>query len=175
MTTRPRAGSLDTMDVSQLQDMVRARASTLPREQHQLMSQGGAPEQAKGVWWRASGATPVTYSPSYRAPPGVTEVDITICASGNGTILFTTPVDAVGTEFAYAVVYRDGPSMELARESSTNGVVDDSNGPRGRALTVRSSAVWEHTDVQLTVVLQSASGQELEVYWVSYAPIHVPR
>lgn len=175
MSTRPRPGSLDTAALAGLADLAIARAATIPREQHQLMSEGGAPEQVRAVYWVTTGGTAATYYPSLRVPPGVTEVDIEVVLSGNGLVLFTSSVDTVGCEFSSQVVYYDGPSIELATTQRTNGAVDSTNGARGRALTVRTSAVWEWTDVQLTAVITPVAGMGLEVYVVSYAPIHIPR
>lgn len=175
MTTRPQFISLDTRDLAQIVDLAPARASDLPREQHALMSGYGGPEKARSCYYATSAVAPATYTLSERVPPGVTELDVEIAVAGNGTIVFTTSADAVGTNFRVsAVVYDGAPSPDVAVSLRSGGVVDSTNGPAGRALTVRASSSWSFDWVDIVMVL-TPEVSDLTVYAIGFAPVHVPR
>ena len=171
MTTRPRGDVLDMVTPQELVDMAIARASDLPREQHALMSAGGAPEQTRSVWYEATGGTPQTYNPSVRVPPGVTAMDVEILLSGNGTVEITSP--AGDTLFRTNVVYDSAPTPDHGVQLRTDGVTETGYDTEGTALVVLSAVAWEETDVDLTVVV--TPDEKLTVYYLSFAPIHVPR
>lgn len=174
MSTRPVNISLDLADVSEIRDMREARASDLPRDQHALMSSWGGPEQARSVYYTSTGGTTTTYYPSARVPPGVTDVGIEILVSGSASILITSAVDAVGSLFTSAVTYADTPTSESATRIYNSGT-DSSQGAPGRALTVRSAVAWTWETVQLTLVIDPLSAEDVVIYGLSVVPLHIPR
>lgn len=177
MSTRPRFESLDIADTTQLLDPEPARASSLPRHQHALMSGWGGPPQCRAVYLIAAPGTSITHVISYRVPPGVSEVDVAALFVGVGTVLFTTAADATGTRHR-AVNETSVDYLETAQWLSTAGTLDSDNGAdSGRALIVRSVVAWEWTDVDITVFIDAttAGTDHVHVYALTFTPIHIPR
>lgn len=170
MSTRPILMSLDTLPLPTLRDMMAARSSDLPRDQHALMSAYGGPEQVRGCYLFATASTIATYTMSLRVAPGVTVVGIGILISGNGTASFTTAAGGSST-FMSAVAYADEPSPENA--SRLFGGIQVAGDGEGNALAVRSSVAWDWTSVDITLTL--TPNHELYVYELSFVPVHVPR
>ena len=174
MSTRPRFDSLDTGSLDQIKDLATARLALISeRSQHALMSGYGGPPQCRSCYITA------TTTVSYRVPPGVTEVNVAALVAADGgnddcTILFTTSVDAVGTEFP--IVGGDDSDVAAASWRKTNGVLDsaDVGAESGRALTVRSSAVWTWDDVDVVITV-TAAATDVVIYALMFSPVHVPR
>lgn len=178
MTTRPRFDPLDRTVPTELVDMATARVQGIPREQHGLMSSFGGPPKSRSCYYAASAGTPAAFTLSECVPPGVTEMDIEIDVSGDGSVAFTTSVDATGSLLRSAAsldVSTGNPSPDYSTRTRTGGVVDAANGPSGRALTVRSSAVWSFDRINVTVTLTPETGRDLEVYGITFYPVHIPR
>lgn len=175
MSTRPIMMSLDTLALPQLRDLMAARVSDLPRDQHALMSAWGGPPQVASCYYYATASTIQVYGFTIWAPPGVTEVGIGVLMSGNGTLEFNSAFDTWGSRFTSAVVYGDEPSMETATRAYNGTVLtaSSSNDAYGRALTVRTAAEWGFQDVDLTVTITPSP--ELYIYEMSFVPLHVPR
>lgn len=174
MSTRPIMLSLDTLAIPYIRDMSAARGSDLPRDQHALMTRFGAPEQVRACYLYATASTPVTYYPSLRVMPGVTDVGVGILVSGTGTVAFTVSgVDATGSSFRSAVMYDTTPSLEEAARLYNGTALPTTESAAGRALTVRTSVLWECTDVELTVTI--TPDPKLYIYEMSFVPLHVPR
>lgn len=173
MSTRPRFESLDIASTEPLRDLAPARASELPRQQHALMSAWGGPPQCRSCVLTSTGAI-LSVGISYRVPPGVTEVDIAALMCGDGTILFTSPVDAVGAQLRANGQTAD--LLEHATWKSTGGTLDPDNGAEsGRALIVRTSAAWEWTDVVITTALDASASDDLYLFALTFSPIHISR
>lgn len=177
MSTRARFESLDLADVTPLRDLAAARASDLPRQQHALMSGWGGPPQARSVYWGSESGVPYEGHISYRVPPGVTEVDVSVLAWGEGTIRFLPSTDAVGTKLRFATLdytHTLTGQLESAVWLGTAGVLDSDNGAEsGRAMTVRAAVAWTWTDVEIQIDLTSTT--DAYVYAVTFTPLHIPR
>jgi len=172
MTTRPRYESLDIADTTQLLDLAPARASSLPRQQHALMSGWGGPPQCRSWIAPSPSGGSDTYVISYRVPPGVTEVDVAVLMYGDGTVTFTTSADATGTRLRTVGQPGGNEVLESARWYGTAGTLDTDNGAEsGRALIVRSAVAWEWTDVNITAVVYN----DLWTYALTFTPLHIPR
>lgn len=172
MSTRPILLSLDTLALPQVRDLAAARAADLPRDQHALMSAFGGPAQTRSVTFTATSSTLATYYPSWRVPPGVTDVGIGIRASGNGVVTVQPAADAIGTSFIVSVVFDGDPTVDAATRMY-NGSVLPGVSVVGRAVTALAAPVWEFTSVEFVLTIDPAP--TLYVYELSFVPIHIPR
>lgn len=135
-------------------------ALRLPAFQHAVMSAWGGPPQVSSMWVRTE--TAYTLTRGYRVPPGVTEVDVEVRASSNGSVHFETAADSTGV------------SLWFANGFSTVAGVEKAQDVRGGKLVVLAAPVWEWTDIDLYVEV-AATDQEIETYTLTVYPHHVPR
>ena len=172
MSTRPWFHPLDRNDERQIADMKTARAIDLPHEQHALMTGHGGPPQGRACYITA------TRTVSVRVPPGVTDMDIEMWASCDGTndesyVVFTSGVDAVGTKFN--LVGGEESDVSMAQRYKTGGAIDSGIGAHsGRALTVRAAAAWEFSNVDVTVTVNT-SAADVVIFYLGFHPIHAIR
>jgi len=135
-------------------------ALRLPAFQHALMSGWGGPPQVSTMYTLTQ--TLVEITRGYRVPPGVTEVDVEVRGSGNGSAHFTTAADATGVKLWFANGF------------STEAGVEKAQDVRGGKLIVLAAPVWEWTDIDLSVEVE-ATGDEVGTYTLTMYPHHVPR
>lgn len=154
--------SLDIITPALIRDSKQATIEMLrlPAKQHALMSGWGGPPQVSTMCSLTQSLVEITRG--YRVPPGVTEVDIEVRASGNGSVTITTDDDATGV------------TLWFANGSSTEASVVRAQDVRGGRLTVLAAHAWEWTDVNLYVEVE-ASADEIGTYTLTVYPHHVPR
>lgn len=133
-------------------------ALRLPAFQHALMSGWGGPPQVSTMYARRV----AHLTRGYRVPPGVTEVDVEVRGSGNGSVHFTTAADATGVKLWFANGF------------STEAGVEKAQDVRGGKLIVLAAEVWEWTDIDLSVEVESTD-DEIGTYTLTVYPHHVPR
>lgn len=158
----PRYDSVDIMTPAAIRDPMQASITALrmPAFQHALMSGWGGPPQVSTMYAVTQSLVEITRG--YRVPPGVTEVDIEVRASGNGSVHFETAADATGVMLWFA----NGFSAEAGPEKAQD--------VRGGRLTVLAAPVWEWTDIDLTIEVEATDG-EIGTYTLTVYPHHVPR
>lgn len=158
----PRYDSVDIMTPATIRDPMQASIAALriPALQHAVMAGWGGPPQAATMCELT--ATVRVTTRGYRVPPGVTEVDVEVRASGNGSVAITTAADATGITLWFA----DGFSTEAYPHQARD--------VRGGRLTVLAAAVWEWTDIDLTIEVEATDG-EIGTYTLTVYPYHVPR
>lgn len=135
-------------------------ALRLPAFQHALMSGWGGPPQVSTMY--AATETTIEFTRGYRVPPGVTEVDVEVRGSGNGSVHFTTAADATGVTLWFANGFNPQVGPEKAQDV------------RGGRLVVLAAPVWEWTDTDLYVSVE-ATVDDIETYTLTVYPHHVPR
>ena len=154
--------SVDIMSPLTIRDPQEASitALRLPAFQHALMSGWGGPPQVSTM----SCLTQLLgdFTRGYRVPPGVTEVDVEVRASGNGAVHLFTDEDATGVRLWFA----NGFNPEVGPEKAQD--------VRGGRLVVLAAPVWEWTDIDLYVNVE-ATLDEIETYTLTVYPHHVPR
>lgn len=154
--------SVDIMSPLTIRDPQEASitALRLPAFQHALMSGWGGPPQVSTLSCLEQGLREITRG--YRVPPGVTEVDVEVRGSGNGSVRFTTAADATGVTLWFANGFNPQVGPEKAQDV------------RGGRLVVLAAPVWEWTDTDLYVNVE-ATVDEIETYTLTVYPHHVPR
>lgn len=158
----PRYDSVDIMTPAAIRDPMQASITALriPAFQHAVMAGWGGPPQVSTLSCLTQLLVEITRG--YRVPPGVTEVDVEVRASGNGSVAITTAADATGITLWFA----DGFSTEAYPHQAKD--------VRGGRLTVLAAAVWEWTDIDLTIEVEATDG-EIGTYTITVYPYHVPR
>lgn len=159
----PRYDSVDIMTPAAIRDPMQASITALriPALQHAVMSGWGGPPQVSSMWVRTE--TTYTLTRGYRVPPGVTEVDVEVRGSGNGSVHFTTAADATGVKLWFA----NGFTTTVAGVYMAQDI-------RGGKLTVLAAPVWEWTDIDVLVEIGATDGP-IETYTLTVYPHHVPR
>lgn len=154
--------SLDLIALAPIRDPATASQSLLYllKRQHALMSGWGGPPQSRTLFFYAESSL-VDRTISYRVPPGVTDIDVEVVASGNGPVNFATAVDAEGVTARFVDAFADDPGPESATTVRANG------------LRVLASPVWAFTDVEIAVEI--AAGSLLQTYTLTIYPRQVPR
>lgn len=154
--------SLDLIALAPIRDPATASQSLLSllKRQHALMSGWGGPPQSRTLFFYAESSL-VDRTISYRVPPGVTDIDVEVVASGNGPVNFATAVDAEGVTARFVDAFADDPGPESATTVRANG------------LRVLASPVWAFTDVEIAVEI--AAGSLLQTYTLTIYPRQVPR
>jgi len=139
-------------------------ALRMPAFQHALMSGWGGPPQVStmSIYTLAGWVSNVTRS--YRVPPGVTEVDVEVRASGKGLVKIESDEDTTGVSLWFADSF-------VGEEPAPHAA----NDMRGGRLVVLAAPVWEWTDVDLYIECTTDLGVNLETYTLTVYPHHVPR
>ena len=160
--------SVDIMSPLTIRDPQEASitALRLPAFQHALMSGWGGPPQVSTMY--AATETTIEFTRGYRVPPGVTEVDVEVRGSGNGSAHFTTAADATGVKLWFANGW-----LWSASGFSTEAGVEKAQDVRGGKLIVLAAPVWEWTDIDLSVEVEATD--EVGTYTLTVYPHHVPR
>lgn len=158
----PRYDSVDIMTPAAIRDPMQASITALriPAFQHAVMTGWGGPPQVSTL----SCLTQILFdiTRGYRVPPGVTEVDVEIRASGNGSVEITTAADATGITLWFANGFSDEAGPHKAQDV------------RGGRLTVLAAPAWEWTDIDLTIEAEATNG-EFATYTLTIYPHHDPR
>lgn len=177
MSTRPQFISLDRASLDPVEDLAIARVSTLRQaihRQHALMSGWGGAPQARECFVIAENGASATWTMSYCAPPGVTEVDVSALIYGLGSVRIESSADAVGTTFRSTS--QTDNAIEGAAWYHTNGALDSDEGAEsGRALTVRAAVAWTWATIDVTIYMDAASTADLFLFGLVFRPIHMPR
>lgn len=137
--------------------------------QHALMT--GEAALAKSVSFAIETGVSNAYTLTVRFPPSCLWADIGIYAYGKGTVLVTSPSDAVGTRW---VVSTETSGWEHAAWHWSGGPRPSTDGAdSGRAIQVGTVENWSWQSVDLTVDV-SAVTTGLGILAVVVAPVLLP-
>ena len=138
---------------------------------HALATGFGYPMHVQGCFVQTNDAD---VGMQHVVPPGVSYVQLGICADGSGTVTFTDSITSDTTTIEW---HHGEQSIDSAKWAWTNNAIDDSAAASlGYALKVRASTAWLPMPYNLLTVNPAdslgASAPTGTIYAVAIRPIH---